>query len=144
MTTVTVDPASPSTRVPRRTWLGVLSLGLGAAIIVTTEFTPVGFLPDVAGDVHVSLGAAGLMILVPGLSAAVAAPVRDAGQRSHQHGEPARAAGQLLQGPQPPLATEPPEELAHEPVHGPTLGWKDRLPAREPGYRREPPWRCHG
>jgi predicted MFS family arabinose efflux permease len=34
--------------VPRRTWLGILSLALGAAIIVTTEFTPVGFLPDVA------------------------------------------------------------------------------------------------
>ena len=74
MTTVSVNPASPSTRVPRRTWLGLLSLAPGAAIIVTTEFTPVG-LPDVAGDLDVSLGAAGLMILVPGMSAAVAAPL---------------------------------------------------------------------
>ena len=69
MTTVNPDLASPSARIPRRTWLGVLSLALGAEIIVTTEFTPVGFLPDVAADVDVSLGAAGLMILVPGLSA---------------------------------------------------------------------------
>ena len=61
--------------VPRRTWLGVLSLALGAAIVVAHEFTPVGFLPDVAGDLDVSLCAAGLMILVPGLSAAVAAPL---------------------------------------------------------------------
>jgi predicted MFS family arabinose efflux permease len=58
MTTVRLNPASPSTPVPRRTWLGVLSLALGAAIIVTTELTPVGFLPDVAGDLDVSFGAA--------------------------------------------------------------------------------------
>jgi hypothetical protein len=76
MTTVTLnDAAGRPTRVPWYPWLGVLSLALGAAIIVTTEFTPVGFLPDVAGDPDVSLGAAGLMILVPGLSAAVAAPL---------------------------------------------------------------------
>jgi predicted MFS family arabinose efflux permease len=58
-----------------RTWLGVSTLALGAAMIVTTEFLPVGFLPDVATDFDVSLGAAGLMVLVPGLSAAVAAPL---------------------------------------------------------------------
>jgi predicted MFS family arabinose efflux permease len=58
-----------------RTWLGVFTLALGAAMIVTTEFLPVGFLPDAAGDFDVSLGAAGLMVLVPGLSAAVAAPL---------------------------------------------------------------------
>ncbi|GAA4581347.1 MFS transporter [Planotetraspora phitsanulokensis] len=53
----------------------MLSLALGAAIIVTTEFTPVGFLPNVSRDLDVSLGTAGLMVLVPGLSAAVAAPL---------------------------------------------------------------------
>jgi predicted MFS family arabinose efflux permease len=58
-----------------RAWLGVFSLALGAAIIVTTEFTPVGFLPNVSRDLNVSLGTAGLMVLVPGLSAAVAAPL---------------------------------------------------------------------
>jgi predicted MFS family arabinose efflux permease len=66
---------SPSTRVSMRTWLAVFSLALGAAVIVTTEFTPVGFLPDVAAGLHVSLGMAGLMVLVPGLSAAIAAPL---------------------------------------------------------------------
>ncbi|GAA1286915.1 MFS transporter [Planotetraspora silvatica] len=53
----------------------MFSLALGAAIIVTTEFTPVGFLPDVSRDLDVSLGTAGLMVFVPGLSAAVAAPL---------------------------------------------------------------------
>jgi predicted MFS family arabinose efflux permease len=64
-------PSGPTTR----TWWGILSLALGAAVIVTTEFLPVGFLPDVATDLDVTLGAAGLMVLVPGLSAAIAAPL---------------------------------------------------------------------
>jgi predicted MFS family arabinose efflux permease len=68
--------------MPVRTWLRVISLALGAAIIVTTEFIPVGFLPDVASDLGVSLGAAGAMVLVPGLSAAVAAPLAIVGARS--------------------------------------------------------------
>ncbi|MCW2865708.1 MAG: transporter [Actinoallomurus sp.] len=64
-------PAKPSTR----TWLGVVSLALGATVIVMTEFIPVGFLPNVAADLNVTLGTAGLMVLVPGLSAAIAAPL---------------------------------------------------------------------
>jgi predicted MFS family arabinose efflux permease len=71
MVAIAMTPAAPSIR----TWLGVFTLALGAAMLVTTEFLPVGFLPDVAGGVDVSLGAAGLMVLVPGLSAAVAAPL---------------------------------------------------------------------
>jgi predicted MFS family arabinose efflux permease len=67
----TTEIARPSTR----TWLGVFSLALGAAVIVTTEFLPVGFLPDVAHDLDISLGTAGLMVLVPGLGAAVASPL---------------------------------------------------------------------
>jgi len=55
--------------------LAILSLAFGAAIIVTTEFLPVGFLPDVAADLDISLGAAGALVLVPGLSAAIAAPL---------------------------------------------------------------------
>src|ERR1700710_507920 len=70
-------PAGPSSRA----WLGVLALSLGAAIIVTTEFITVGFLPDVAADLHVSLGIAGAMVLVPGLSAAIAAPLAIVGAR---------------------------------------------------------------
>ncbi|HEV7712271.1 MAG TPA: MFS transporter [Asanoa sp.] len=70
-------PSAPAVeRQPtRRAWLSVLVLAFAAGIIVTTEFLPVGFLPLVAGELHVSLGTAGLMVLVPGLSAAVAAPL---------------------------------------------------------------------
>ena len=50
-------------------------------IIVTTEFIPVGFLPRIAGSLHVSLGLAGLMVVVPGLSAAVSAPLIFTGAR---------------------------------------------------------------
>jgi predicted MFS family arabinose efflux permease len=48
---------------------------------VTMEFIPVGFLPQIAGSLHVSLGLAGLMVVVPGLSAAVSAPLIFAGAR---------------------------------------------------------------
>jgi predicted MFS family arabinose efflux permease len=62
-------------RTDRRAWLAVTSVALGAFVIVTTEFIPVGFLPRIAASLDVSLGAAGLMVLVPGLSAAIAAPL---------------------------------------------------------------------
>ncbi|MGH3380012.1 MAG: MFS transporter [Actinoallomurus sp.] len=58
-----------------RTWLAVLSLAFGAAVIVMTEFVPVGFLPRAASDLDISLGLAGTMVLAPGLGAAVSAPV---------------------------------------------------------------------
>lgn len=67
--------ASPIAGPSLRTWLGVVSLAVAAAAIVTAEFIPVGFLPNVAADLHVTLGTAGLMVLVPGLSAAIAAPL---------------------------------------------------------------------
>jgi predicted MFS family arabinose efflux permease len=47
---------------------------LGALVIVASEFTPVGFLPEVARDLNIPLGAAGAMILVPGLAAGLTAP----------------------------------------------------------------------
>jgi predicted MFS family arabinose efflux permease len=59
----------------RRRWLAIVSLALGATVIVMSEFIPVGFLPDVASDLDVSLGLAGAMVLAPGLGAAVSAPV---------------------------------------------------------------------
>lgn len=67
--------AAQAARPTFRTWLAVFSLALGAAVIVTTEFLPVGFLPDVATDLHVTLGSTGLMVLVPGLGVAIAAPL---------------------------------------------------------------------
>jgi predicted MFS family arabinose efflux permease len=74
-------PPEPAQHPARRAWLAVASVALGAFVIVTTEFIPVGFLPRIAGSLHVSLGLAGLMVLVPGLSAAVSAPFIFVGAR---------------------------------------------------------------
>jgi predicted MFS family arabinose efflux permease len=76
-------PAPPPAeqRPAARAWLAVASVALGAFIIVTTEFIPVGFLPRIAGSLHVSLGLAGLMVVVPGLSAAISAPLIFTGAR---------------------------------------------------------------
>lgn len=65
-----VDPA-PS----RRGWASVGAIAFGAFVIVMTETLPVGLLPQIADGLDVSLGLAGLMVLVPGFSAAVAAPL---------------------------------------------------------------------
>ncbi|MEV4807244.1 MFS transporter [Nonomuraea sp. NPDC049421] len=59
----------------RRGWASVGAVALGAFVIVMTETLPVGLLPEIADGLHVSLGLAGLMVLVPGFSAAVSAPL---------------------------------------------------------------------
>lgn len=76
MTATVLPPASAVGRQsPARAWSAVASLALGAFVIVTTEFLPVGFLPQIADSLQVSLGTAGLVVLVPGLSAALSAPL---------------------------------------------------------------------
>lgn len=73
--------ARTSSRTPvtepgsRRGWASVGAVALGAFVVVMTETLPVGLLPKIAEGLHVSLGLAGLMVLVPGLSAAVSAPL---------------------------------------------------------------------
>jgi predicted MFS family arabinose efflux permease len=59
----------------RQSWLAVLSIALATFSAVTTEFLPVGLLSDIASDLGVSTGAAGWMVTVPGLVAAVSVPV---------------------------------------------------------------------
>lgn len=58
-----------------RGWLSVASVALGSFAIVLSEFLPVGLLPDIASDLRVRIGTAGLMVVLTGLFAAVAAPV---------------------------------------------------------------------
>ena len=58
-----------------RGWLAVASLAFGTFTMVTSEFLPIGLLPMIAGDLHSSDGAAGLMVTIPGLVAAAAAPI---------------------------------------------------------------------
>ncbi|HEV7814720.1 MAG TPA: MFS transporter, partial [Janthinobacterium sp.] len=59
---------------PMRAWLSVLSVTVGAFAFVTTEFLPVGLLPQIARDLGVSPGTAGLMVTIPGIIAAISAP----------------------------------------------------------------------
>lgn len=56
-------------------WRAVIVLGLSAFVIVAAEFLPVGMLPEVAGSLGVPLGPASLVVLLPGLVAAVSAPL---------------------------------------------------------------------
>jgi predicted MFS family arabinose efflux permease len=56
-------------------WPAVFSIAAGIFVIVTTEILPIGLLVPISGAFAVSTGTAGLMMTVPGLVAAVAAPV---------------------------------------------------------------------
>ncbi|MFI5615597.1 MFS transporter [Amycolatopsis sp. NPDC051903] len=67
-----VTAAEPGSK---RGWVAVGAIALGAFIVVMTETMPVGLLPRIADGLHVPLGLAGLMVLVPGFSAAVSAPL---------------------------------------------------------------------
>src|SRR5580698_8212640 len=58
-----------------RAWLAVGAVAVGAFAFVTTEFLPVGILPQVSTDFGVSPGIAGLMVTIPGFLAAISAPV---------------------------------------------------------------------
>jgi predicted MFS family arabinose efflux permease len=64
--------ASDTTSV--RSWLAVLSVAVASFAFVTTEYLPVGILPQVARDLHISEGVAGLMVTAPGTLAALLAP----------------------------------------------------------------------
>ncbi len=59
---------------PLRSWLAVGSVTIGAFAFVTTEFLPVGLLPQIARDLGVTPGTAGLMVTIPGVIAAISAP----------------------------------------------------------------------
>ncbi|MFJ3584612.1 MFS transporter [Streptomyces sp. NPDC090127] len=55
--------------------LGVGAVTLGIFTVMTAELLPVGLLTPVAADLGVSTGTAGLTVTVPGLVAAVSAPL---------------------------------------------------------------------
>ncbi len=58
-----------------KAWMAVLSVALGAFVVVTSEFLPIGLLTEIAHGLEVSKGTAGLMVSIPGIVAAIAAPV---------------------------------------------------------------------
>jgi predicted MFS family arabinose efflux permease len=56
-------------------WFPVWSIALGSFALVFSEVIPVGLLPNISHGLGVSVGLAGLMVVVPAVTAAVAAPV---------------------------------------------------------------------
>ncbi|WP_232384307.1 MFS transporter [Actinomadura violacea] len=58
-----------------RAWAAVLAVTLGIFALMTSELLPVGLLTPVGRDLGVADGTAGLMLTVPGLVAAVSAPL---------------------------------------------------------------------
>ncbi|MBH5336983.1 MFS transporter [Streptomyces pactum] len=65
----------PRTTTPLTGWLAVCSVAVGIFSVVTTEMLPVGLLTAIGSDLDVSDGTAGLALTVPGVIAALAAPL---------------------------------------------------------------------
>jgi hypothetical protein len=59
----------------RDAWPAVVSIALGTFALVFSELIPVGLLGDISGHLGVSVGTGGLMVVVPAVTAAVAAPL---------------------------------------------------------------------
>jgi len=62
-------------RSHQNAWLSVSSVAVGSFGTVLSEFLPIGLLPSISSDLGVEIATAGLMVVVTGLAAAVAAPV---------------------------------------------------------------------
>jgi predicted MFS family arabinose efflux permease len=54
-------------------WSAVAAVGVGAFALVTSEFLPVGLLPQIASDLRITEGQSGLMVTLPAIVAVVAA-----------------------------------------------------------------------
>lgn len=72
-TTGTPSEVNPST--PQGNWYAILTVAVTAFALVTSEFLPIGVLNSIATDLNVSIGTAGLVITLPGIMAALAAPL---------------------------------------------------------------------
>lgn len=62
-------------RSPRGGWSAVVSVALMSFVLVLSEFLPIGLLPVISSSLGVSIGTVGLVVVVPGLMAAVTAPL---------------------------------------------------------------------
>lgn len=75
-TTLRPAPPAPKPRAARNGGtLAVLAVTTGVFSIVTTEILPIGLLTPIGATFRISDGTAGLMMTLPGIVAAVAAPV---------------------------------------------------------------------
>src|SRR5689334_3852125 len=76
----TVGSSAPTSAVdgdsvPVKSWLAVVTVAVGIFLLVTAEQLPIGLLTSVGSALDVSVGTAGLMVTVPGIVAAVSAPL---------------------------------------------------------------------
>lgn len=67
----TQEPEAPE----KSRWLAVSAVALGTFLLVTAEQLPIGLLTSVGSALSVSEGTAGLMVTVPSIVAAFAAPL---------------------------------------------------------------------
>ncbi len=76
---MSANPATLAAEQPppgqSKAWLAVGSMTIGTFAMVTSEILPVGLLSEIAADLRISEGSAGLTVTVPGVMAAFAAPV---------------------------------------------------------------------
>jgi predicted MFS family arabinose efflux permease len=71
---VTSTPDAAPALSDRRGWVAVLSVALGSFVLVLSEFLPIGLLPAIASDLHISVGTAGLLVVATGIMGAIGAP----------------------------------------------------------------------
>ncbi|MEU6431863.1 MFS transporter [Microbispora sp. NPDC046973] len=57
-----------------RSWLGVAAITASLFVFLTTELMPVGLLTPISASLHISVGAAGLMVTLYGVSAGLGVP----------------------------------------------------------------------
>lgn len=79
---IALDPR-PATAAasPPAAWAGVLAAGMATFCVVTTEMLPVGLLLPIAAGLDASPGRVGWLMVVPGLLAALCAPLVVMGAR---------------------------------------------------------------
>lgn len=75
MTTMGKSAVQAEQAPPKSRWAAVAVVALGTFLLVTAEQLPIGLLTRVGSALAVSEGTAGLMVTVPSLVAAVAAPL---------------------------------------------------------------------
>lgn len=78
---ISLNPAAARGESSRAAWAGVLAAGLATFCVVTTEMLPVGLLVPIAASLDVSVGRVGWLMVVPGLLAALCAPLVVIGAR---------------------------------------------------------------
>ena len=71
------SPEIPTTESSKTqgSWYAILAVAIVSFALFTSEFLPVGVLNSVATDLNISVGTAGLIITLPGVMAAFAAPL---------------------------------------------------------------------